>query len=152
VAPSQLAEQSGVGITRSGATGVFQTIALRPTLRKPRPGCPLKSLAEKAPYPFPQHTAAATSLPKILRIRIFPASNLLAATRPRLEPWHRAGPLERRGLPQLCRGRRRPCSTLESRAAASSSPSEMVGSRSNEWGTTHIWHGCAPRDTLPPMA
>jgi hypothetical protein len=28
---------------------------------------------------------------------------------------------------------------------------EMVGSRSNEWGATRIWHGRAPRDTLPPM-
>jgi hypothetical protein len=28
----------------------------------------------------------------------------------------------------------------------------MVSSRSNEWGATRIWHGHAPRDTLPPMA
>jgi hypothetical protein len=28
----------------------------------------------------------------------------------------------------------------------------MVGSRSNEWGATRIWHGRAPRDTLPPTA
>jgi hypothetical protein len=29
---------------------------------------------------------------------------------------------------------------------------EMVGSKNNEWGTTCIWHGRAPRDTLPTMA
>jgi hypothetical protein len=29
---------------------------------------------------------------------------------------------------------------------------EMVGSRNNEWGATHIWHGRAPRDTLSLMA
>jgi hypothetical protein len=29
---------------------------------------------------------------------------------------------------------------------------EMVGSKNNEWGATHIWHGRAPRDTLPTMA
>jgi hypothetical protein len=26
---------------------------------------------------------------------------------------------------------------------------EMVGSKNNEWGATRIWHGRAPRDTLP---
>jgi hypothetical protein len=29
---------------------------------------------------------------------------------------------------------------------------EMVGSKSNEWGATRIWHGRAPRDTLPATA
>jgi hypothetical protein len=29
---------------------------------------------------------------------------------------------------------------------------EMVGSNNNEWGTTRIWHGRAPWDTLPEMA
>jgi hypothetical protein len=29
---------------------------------------------------------------------------------------------------------------------------EMVGSKNNEWGATRIWHGRAPRDTLPAMA
>jgi hypothetical protein len=29
---------------------------------------------------------------------------------------------------------------------------EMVGSKNNECGATHIWHGRAPRDTLPAMA
>jgi hypothetical protein len=29
---------------------------------------------------------------------------------------------------------------------------EMVGSNNNEWGATRIWHGHAPRDTLPVMA
>jgi hypothetical protein len=29
---------------------------------------------------------------------------------------------------------------------------EMVRSRNNEWGATRIWHGRAPRDTLPPTA
>jgi hypothetical protein len=28
----------------------------------------------------------------------------------------------------------------------------MVGSKNNEWGATHIWHGRAPRDTLPATA
>jgi hypothetical protein len=28
----------------------------------------------------------------------------------------------------------------------------MVGSNNNEWGATRIWHGRAPRDTLPAMA
>jgi hypothetical protein len=28
----------------------------------------------------------------------------------------------------------------------------MVGSKNNEWGATRIWHGRAPRDTLPPTA
>jgi hypothetical protein len=28
---------------------------------------------------------------------------------------------------------------------------EMVGSSNNEWGATRIWHGHAPRDTLPAM-
>jgi hypothetical protein len=28
----------------------------------------------------------------------------------------------------------------------------MVRSKNNEWGTTRIWHGRAPQDTLPPMA
>jgi hypothetical protein len=28
----------------------------------------------------------------------------------------------------------------------------MVGSKNSEWGTTCIWHDCAPRDTLPAMA
>jgi hypothetical protein len=29
---------------------------------------------------------------------------------------------------------------------------EMVGSSQNEWGATRIWHGRAPRDTLPATA
>jgi hypothetical protein len=29
---------------------------------------------------------------------------------------------------------------------------EMVGSNNNEWGATRIWHGHAPRDTLPATA
>jgi hypothetical protein len=29
---------------------------------------------------------------------------------------------------------------------------EMVGSKNNEWGATRIWHGRAPRDTLPVTA
>jgi hypothetical protein len=29
---------------------------------------------------------------------------------------------------------------------------EMVGSKNSEWGATRIWHGHAPRDTLPAMA
>jgi hypothetical protein len=29
---------------------------------------------------------------------------------------------------------------------------EKVGSKNNEWGATHVWHGHALRDTLPPMA
>jgi hypothetical protein len=29
---------------------------------------------------------------------------------------------------------------------------EMVRSKNSEWGATRIWHGCAPRDTLPMMA
>jgi hypothetical protein len=28
----------------------------------------------------------------------------------------------------------------------------MVGSKNSEWGTTRIWHGRTPRDTLPMMA
>jgi hypothetical protein len=28
----------------------------------------------------------------------------------------------------------------------------MVGSKNSEWGATRIWHGRAPRDTLPVMA
>jgi hypothetical protein len=28
----------------------------------------------------------------------------------------------------------------------------MVGSKNNEWGATRIWHGHAPRDTLPATA
>jgi hypothetical protein len=28
----------------------------------------------------------------------------------------------------------------------------MVGSSKNEWGATRIWHGHAPRDTLPATA
>jgi hypothetical protein len=28
----------------------------------------------------------------------------------------------------------------------------MVGSKNNEWGATRIWHGRAPRDTLPLIA
>jgi hypothetical protein len=28
----------------------------------------------------------------------------------------------------------------------------MVGSKNSEWGATHIWHGRAPRDTLPATA
>jgi hypothetical protein len=28
----------------------------------------------------------------------------------------------------------------------------MVGSKNSEWGTTHIWHGWTPRDTLPATA
>jgi hypothetical protein len=27
----------------------------------------------------------------------------------------------------------------------------MVGSKSCEWGATHIWHGRTPRGTLPTM-
>jgi hypothetical protein len=77
-----------------GATGVFQTVVSRPTLQKPRPGRPLKSLAEKAPSSFPQHTATATSLPKILRTKSLLASNLPATPRPHLEQWHHAGPSE----------------------------------------------------------
>jgi hypothetical protein len=29
---------------------------------------------------------------------------------------------------------------------------EMVASNNNEWGATRIWHGRAPRDTLPATA
>jgi hypothetical protein len=29
---------------------------------------------------------------------------------------------------------------------------EMVGGKNSEWGTTRIWHGRTPRDTLPAMA
>jgi hypothetical protein len=28
----------------------------------------------------------------------------------------------------------------------------MVGSSKNKWGATRIWHGRAPRDTLPATA
>jgi hypothetical protein len=28
----------------------------------------------------------------------------------------------------------------------------MVGSKNSEWGATRIWHGRAPRDTLPATA
>jgi hypothetical protein len=28
----------------------------------------------------------------------------------------------------------------------------MVGSKNSEWGATRVWHGRAPRDTLPATA